>query len=305
MGERPMASGQKGFAGNGRAFRFVKEIKMKKFLLAALLCTAALFAGFAGGQSETDSAAPVEDIHIKMATTTSTENSGLLAVLLPAFTEETGISVDVIAVGTGKAIAHGENGDVDLIFVHARSREEAFVEAGYGVGRRDVMHNDFVILGPASDPAGIRGMTTAAEALTVIARAGADFVSRGDDSGTHTKEKSLWAGAAFTPEGNWYKEAGQGMGAVITMANDMGGYTMADRGTYLAMKDNIDLKVLVEGDSLLFNPYGIIAVNPEKYRHVKYDEAMTFIDFVTSPEGQTIIAGFQKNGEQLFYPDAL
>jgi len=282
---------------------FVKEINMKKSILLLLLCALTLFPALAGGQQEVGTAA--EPSRIKMATTTSTENSGLLAELLPAFTAKTNIAIDVIAVGTGKAIAHGENGDVDLIFVHARSREDAFVEAGYGVNRRDVMHNDFVILGPESDPAGIKGMATAAEALKSISTAEADFVSRGDDSGTHTKEKALWAAAEVAPTGKWYKEAGQGMGAVITMANDMAGYTMTDRGTYLAMKDSIDLEVLVEGDAILFNPYGVIAINPETHGHVDFDGAMAFINFVTSQEGQSIIAGFKKNGEQLFYPDAL
>jgi len=246
-----------------------------------------------------------ESKHIKMATTTSTENTGLLNVLLPAFREKTNIQVDVIAVGTGKAIAHGENGDVDVILVHARSQEDAFVEAGYGVNRRDVMHNDFVILGPSSDPAGIRGVTSAAAALKAIAGAQQDFLSRGDESGTHTKEKSLWSEAGMVPEGTWYKETGQGMGAVLTMTNEVQGYTLTDRGTWLAMKDNLDLAVLVEGDPVLFNPYGVIAVNPQKHSHVDYEGAMAFITFLTGPEGQGIIRDFKKNGEPLFYADAL
>ncbi|QEN09814.1 tungsten ABC transporter substrate-binding protein [Oceanispirochaeta crateris] len=246
-----------------------------------------------------------ESTHIKLATTTSTENTGLLAELLPAFKEKTNIQVDVIAVGTGKAIAHGENGDVDVILVHARSKEDAFVEAGYGVNRRDVMHNDFVILGPDSDPAGIKGMTSAAEALSAIAAAQQDFLSRGDDSGTHTKELSLWNTAGMTPSGTWYKETGQGMGSVLTMTNEIQGYTLTDRGTWLAMKDNLDLSVLVEGDPVLFNPYGVIAVNPDLHEHVDYEGAMSFITFLTGPEGQSIIREFKKNGEPLFYADAL
>ena len=241
--------------------------------------------------------------HIRMATTSSTENSGLLAELLPVFQEKYGIQVDVIAVGTGKAITHGENGDVDLILVHARSREDAFVKEGYGINRRDVMHNDFVILGPASDPAGIRGMTNASEALKQIALKEMDFLSRGDDSGTHTKEKELWSNTGIFPSGTWYKETGQAMGSVLTMTNEVQGYTLTDRGTYLALKDKLDLQVLVEGDQSLFNPYGIIAVNPEKHSHVNYAGAMEFIVFVTSPEGQSIIGRYKKNGEQLFYPD--
>lgn len=246
-----------------------------------------------------------ETTHIKLATTTSTENSGLLAELLPVFQNDANIIIDVIAVGTGKAIAHGENGDVDLILVHARSREDAFVEAGFGVNRRDVMHNDFVILGPASDPAGIKGMKSAAEALAAVAAANENFMSRGDDSGTHTKEKSLWKSADITPEGEWYKETGQGMGAVLTMTNEVQGYTMTDRGTWLAMKDKLDLEILLEGDSVLFNPYGVIAVNPEMHSHVDYEGAMAFITFLTGPKGQSIIRDFKKNGEQLFYPDAV
>lgn len=246
-----------------------------------------------------------ETTHIKLATTTSTENSGLLAELLPIFQKEADIIVDVIAVGTGKAIAHGENGDVDLILVHARSREDAFIEAGFGVNRRDVMHNDFVILGPTSDPAGIKGMSSASEALAAVAASKENFMSRGDDSGTHTKERSLWKSASITPEGEWYKETGQGMGAVLTMTNEVQGYTMTDRGTWLAMKDKLDLEVLLEGDPVLFNPYGVIAVNPEKHSHVDYEGAMAFITFLTGPKGQDVIRNFKKNGEQLFYPDAV
>ena len=276
---------------------------MKKQLMLALFCACAVFALSAGGQSEA-AGAPAEPIRIKMATTTSTDNSGLLGVLVPAFTAKTGIEVDVIAVGTGTAIAYGEAGDVDVVFVHARAREDAFVADGFGVNRRDVMYNDFVILGPPSDPAGVKGVKTAAEALAAIAAAEAEFVSRGDDSGTHIKEKSLWTAAGLTPAGRWYKEAGQGMGAVITMTNDLAGYTLTDRATYLAMKDSLNLEVVLEGDAVLFNPYGVIAVNPDRHPHVKYEAAMAFIDYVVSPEGQKVIGDFKVNGEQLFYPDA-
>ncbi|MDC7227912.1 MAG: substrate-binding domain-containing protein [Spirochaetales bacterium] len=277
-----------------------------KTLLVLLMLSASVFA-FAGGAQEPAAEAPAtpENPRVKLATTTSTENSGLLAVLIPAFEEATGYKVDVIAVGTGKAIAHGEAGDVDLIMVHARSREDAFVADGYGVNRRDLMHNDFVILGPDSDPAGIAGGNDSASAFAAIAAAEADFVSRGDDSGTHTKEKAIWAASGADNSGKWYKEAGQGMGAVITMTNDMQGYTLTDRGTYLAMKDDIELSVVVEGDPILFNPYGVIAVNPELHSHVNYEGAMSLIEYVTGAEGQAIIAGFQKNGEQLFYPDVI
>ena len=270
----------------------------KRNLFTAIITLCLSTALFAGGQKE-------EPVHLKLATTTSTENSGLLAELLPVFQEEENIQVDVIAVGTGKAIAHGENGDVDVILVHARSREDAFVADGFGVNRRDVMHNDFVVLGPEEDPRGIAGMTDAAAAFAKIAASEADFLSRGDDSGTHTKEKAIWSTAGVTPEGTWYKEVGQGMGAVLTMTAEMQGYTLTDRGTWLAMKDDLNLKVLVEGDPVLFNPYGVIAVNPELHPHVDYESAMKFIDFLTSKKGQTLIQDYKKNGEQLFYPDAL
>jgi tungstate transport system substrate-binding protein len=272
------------------------KIQLLVFLLVATLLCINLSAE---GQQDKPSE------HIKLATTTSTENSGLLAELLPVFKDEFGIHVDVIAVGTGKAIAHGENGDVDLILVHARSKEDVFVKEGFGVNRRDVMHNDFVILGPASDPAGIKGMTDASEALKLISAAKVDFLSRGDDSGTHTKEKSLWKNSGIAPSGTWYKETGQGMGSVLTMTSEVLGYTLTDRGTFLAMKDKLDLQVLVEGDNNLFNPYGVIAVNPDRHHHVNYSGAMDFISFLTSTDGQSIINNYKKNGEQLFYPDAM
>jgi tungstate transport system substrate-binding protein len=213
--------------------------------------------------------------------------------------------VDVIAVGTGKALTLGQNGDVDVVLVHAPSREIAFVENGFGVNRRSVMHNDFVIIGPPSDPAGIAGTSDAAKALDAISLAEELFVSRGDDSGTHTKERSLWQDAGVDPAGDWYSEAGQGMGAVMTIASESRGYTLTDRGTWLSMKENLDLTVLVEGDSRLFNPYGIIAVNPAFHEHVRYVEAMVFIAWLTSVEGQQSIADFRVNGEVLFIPDAV
>jgi len=274
-------------------------MKKTNFLLFILIISLIYsLNSFAEGQSE-------KQKRLKLATTTSTENTGLLDVLIPAFTASTGIEVDVIAVGTGKAIALGENGDVDIIMVHARRREDNFVSEGYGVNRRDLMHNDFVILGPPGNPAGIITTDSAVEALAKISSYKADFISRGDDSGTHTKEKELWADADIPPSGKWYKEAGQGMGAVITMANDLEGYTLSDRGTFLAMMDKIDLLVLVEGDDKLFNPYGIIAVNPALHEHVNYEGAMSLITFLTSKEGQGIIGKFRKNGEQLFYPDVI
>lgn len=248
---------------------------------------------------------PAESGRLRLATTTSTENSGLLAELIPPFEDRAGLKVDVIAVGTGQALKLGETGDVDLVLVHARASEDAFVAAGHGVDRRDVMHNDFIILGPSRDPAGVRDMGNAAEALKAIANRRESFISRGDDSGTHKKEKALWKQAGLSPKGRWYRDVGQGMGAVITMSDDMQAYTLADRGTYLSMKSKITLEVLVESDPKLFNPYGIIAVNPAKHPHVNYNGAMRFIAWITSPEGQNIIGAVQREGQVLFYPDAL
>jgi len=238
---------------------------------------------------------------LRLATTTSTENSGLLSVLLPPFEKARDCNVDVIAVGTGKAIKLGEAGDVDVILVHAKSREDRFVEQGFGVNRRDVMYNDFVLLGPAADPAGIKGAASVSEAMKRIAETGATFVSRGDDSGTHTKEKKLWETAGVQPKGDWYLEAGRGMGEVITMATERRGYTLSDRGTWVAYKDKSDLQVLGEGDKGLFNPYGVIPVNPARHPHVKAQLAEAFAEYLTGAEGQGIIAGYRMNGEPLFF----
>jgi tungstate transport system substrate-binding protein len=275
-----------------------------------VICSVTLFAEGTQEQSQgetaqTEEQAAPENPRVKLATTTSTDNSGLLGYLLPEFTEDTGYTVDVIAVGTGAALGLGEKGDVDVVLVHAREKEDAFVNGGHGVNRKDVMHNDFVILGPPSDPAGISSAETAAEAMESIAESEADFVSRGDNSGTHFKEQQLWESAGVTPGGQWYKEAGQGMGAVITMTNDMQGYTLADRGTFIAMRDTIDLEVQFEGDPALFNPYGIIAVNPDKHPHINYEGAMALVDWIVSEKAQKLIAQFKKGGDQLFYPDAL
>jgi len=281
---------------------------MKKLIiilsLILLCCTVPLFSEGAREQADTSVSAP-ENPRIKLATTTSTDNSGLLGYLLPVFAEDTGYAVDVIAVGTGAALKHGENGDVDVVLVHARAKEDDFVDAGFGVNRKDVMHNDFVLIGPENDPAGIGNAESAAEALRMIAESQNNFVSRGDNSGTHFKEQELWSAASISPQGEWYKEAGQGMGAVITMTNNMLGYTLADRGTFISMRDDIDLVVLFEGDPVLFNPYGIIAVNPGRYDTVNYDGAMALIDWFISDKAQNLIADFKKGGDQLFYPDAL
>lgn len=236
-----------------------------------------------------------------MSTTTSTENSGLLSVLLPPFEKMLGCKVDVIAVGTGKSLKLGETGDVDVVFVHARSMEDKFVADGFGVNRRDVMHNDFVILGSPDDPAGVRRTSSASEAFARIAAAQARFVSRGDESGTHHKEKEIWKAAGVVPKGKWYLEAGQGMGEVIQMAAQVRGYTLADRGTYIAYRKKTDLVILRQGDTGLWNPYGVIAVNQARHPHVKFGLAMEFIEYLTGKEGQRIIAGFRIDGEPLFF----
>ncbi len=242
---------------------------------------------------------------LRLATTTSTDNSGLLAVLHPPFEKQYEIYVDVIAVGTGKALRLAENGDVDVVMVHAPAAEISFVEKGYGVERLSVMHNDFVILGPQNDPAGLGDATTLNQALQKISASGSYFVSRGDDSGTHKKEMSLWRAAGISPEGNWYMAAGQGMGAVIQIANDKHAYTLSDRGTYLAHKDKIDLIPVFEGDPELFNPYHVIIVNPEKHPHVNIGWAKKYVDFIRGEAGQKIIREFKKGGELLFKPDVI
>jgi len=242
---------------------------------------------------------------LKMSTTTSTENSGLLDLLLPPFEKRYDVRVDVIPVGTGKALQLGRNGDVDIVFVHARKAEDRFVAEGYGVNRRDVMYNDFIILGPENDPSGVKGAKDAVAAFVRISRENTPFFSRGDDSGTHKKEKTLWGEAGIKPAGKWYLETGRGMGGTIVTANEKLGYTIADRGTYLAFRNKIDLVVVYEGDKILYNPYGIMAVNPAKYPHTNYVMTMAFIGWITSPEGQRIIREYKKFGEVLFRPLAI
>ena len=238
---------------------------------------------------------------LRLATTTSTQASGLLEELLPPFEEQEGIKVDVIAVGTGKALQLGKAGDVDIVMVHAPGLEKKFVEEGYGVNRRDLMYNDFVIVGPPSDPAGIKGMKDADKALKKIADSEETFISRGDQSGTHTKEKHLWDAAGVAPSGQWYLEAGRGMGEVLNMSDQQRAYTLSDRGTFIAYKDKADLQVLVEGDKTLFNPYNIITINPKLHPHINYHNTILLITYLTSPQGQKIIGNYRKLGEQLFY----
>ena len=250
---------------------------------------------------------------LRLATTTSTDNSGLLSAILPDFEAQYQVRVEVVAVGTGQAIKLGENGDADVILVHARAREEAFVEAGHGTKRSDVMFNDFVIVGPTPDPAKIEGLTSAKETFQALSDAEMTFVSRGDDSGTHTKEKLIWEKAGVTPNADlaWYRSLGQGMGATLTTANEMGAYTLTDRGTFLSMQENLpNLTVLVGGatiadnqDDMLFNPYGVIPVNPEKNDHIQTKLAEQFVEWLTSDDTQAVISKFgeDKFGQPLFY----
>ncbi|MGC9029085.1 MAG: substrate-binding domain-containing protein [Desulfomonilaceae bacterium] len=241
---------------------------------------------------------------LKMSTTTSTENSGLLSALLPPFEKQENAKVHVIPVGTGKALKLGENGDVDVVFVHSRPAEDKFVEQGFGIDRRDVMYNDFVIVGPKEDSAGLKHTRTAVEAFKTLAEKRVPFVSRGDDSGTHKKEKAIWNKAGVTPSGDWYLEAGQGMAAVLQMAVQKKAYCLTDRGTFLRLEQKIPLVIVFEGDKELYNPYGVIAVNPAKHPGVNYELAKKFIDFVTGTQGQELIGSYRINGKQLFFPCA-
>jgi tungstate transport system substrate-binding protein len=273
-----------------------------------------------------------EEKVLKMSTTTSTENSGLLDVLLPEFKKDTGIEVKVFAKGTGAAIRDGVDGNVDVIFVHDTPREEKFVADGYGTKRYAVMHNDFVLVGPKTDPAGIKGTKDALGAMGKIAETKSGFISRGDDSGTHSMEQTLWREAGVPLEtkttevvkggtkapltfehpkglGEWYYSIGQGMGKTLVFAEEKQAYTLTDRGTYLeykfGRKEGLDLEVLAEGDEKLFNPYGVIPVNPQKHPHVKADWANAFAEWLVSPKGQALIAGYKIHGHQAFYPDAI
>ncbi len=241
---------------------------------------------------------------LRLATTTSTYETGLLDHILPPFEQAHDCKIHVISVGTGKAMQIARNGDVDIILVHAREAEDRFVAEGHGVNRRDVMYNDFVILGPKGDPAGIAGSRDATAALQRIASGERTFVSRGDDSGTHKKEKQLWQMAALQPRGAWYLEAGQGMSATLRMADEKNGYVMVDRATYLFHRDKIRLKPVVEGDPDLFNPYGIIPVSPYRHPHVKYALSMALVAWATSPKCQKLIGVYRREGTQLYHPSA-
>jgi len=248
-----------------------------------------------------------QDKSIVVASTTSTQDSGLFGHILALFKAKTGIDVKVVAQGTGQALDTGRRGDADVVFVHAKPLEEKFVVDGSGVKRFPVMYNDFILVGPKSDPAGIKGMTDIAEALKAIKAKGAPFISRGDRSGTHVAELELWKAAGIDigkDKGPWYKEIGQGMGAALNTASASDAYVLTDRGTWLSFKNRGDLDILLAGDKRLFNQYGVILVNPEKHSHVKKDLGQTFIDWLVSPEGQKAIADYKVNGQQLFFPNA-
>ena len=262
---------------------------------------------FALALALTAGAAPAADPAIILQSTTSTASSGLYDAILPKFTEKTGIRVHVVAVGTGQALRNARNGDGDVVLVHARADEKQFVAEGYGVERFDVMHNDFIVVGPAADPAGIGGMTDAAAALAKIAAAEAPFASRGDDSGTHRKEVTLWKKAGVDiagASGTWYRETGSGMGATLNIAVGMSAYALTDRGTWIGFGNKGEHAVVVEGDADLFNQYGVILVSPRKHPRVKAAEGQAFIDWILSGEGQGAIAAYRLDGQQLFFPNA-
>jgi len=290
--------------------------KFNLLIVAALLPALFLGACAPAGSTETGESVPTEAAgsgdeasgeRLILATTTSTQDSGLLDVILPDFEAQSGVDVDVVAVGTGQALQLGEDGNADVLLVHARAREDEFMAARHGVRREDVMYNDFVIVGPPEDPAGIQGMKDAAAAFAMIADAQVPFVSRGDDSGTHTKEKTIWAAAGIEPAGDWYNAAGQGMGAVLTIADEQQAYTLSDRATYLSRTlEGTDLVILVEGDPILFNPYGVIAVDPEKNPEIKGELANEFIDWLVSLPVQQMISdyGVEEFGHPLFVPNS-
>lgn len=264
-------------------------------VLGALLFAVASVGGAAGND------------FIIVQSTTSTQNSGLFDHILPKFTEKTGIQVRVVAVGTGQALKNARNGDGDVVLVHSKPDEEEFVAEGWGVKRHDVMYNDYVIVGPASDPAGISGLKDAGEAFPRIAEAEAAFASRGDDSGTHQAELKLWTDAgidARKASGDWYLETGSGMGATLNTAIGKGAYTLTDRGTWLSFANKGDFEVLVQGDPKLFNQYGVILVNPERHPRIKKEMGQALVDWLTGSEGQAAIASYKIDGQQLFFPNA-
>lgn len=273
----------------------LRHISNRATCAAGLVC----LVGVAGATTATSAFAG----ELKLATTTSTENSGLLKFLLPRFEQKSGVTVKVIAVGSGKAMKMGEMGDVDVLLVHARKMEDEFMAAGYGVNRRDVMYNDFIVVGPASDPARLKGGKDVLAGFRKIAAGGTRFIARGDNSGTDVMEKDYWKQAGIEPKGQpWYVNAGLGMGEVLTMAAQMPGYTLSDRATYGAYRAKTGLAILLEGDPRMFNPYGVIAVNPAKHPGANYADAMKLVEWITSKDGQDTIAAYRVEGEQLFFP---
>ncbi len=291
-----------------REFPFQGVPAVKKYLISQLVLLMLVLGGCSASQTVTPAGTML------LATTTSTQDSGLLDAILPVFEAETGITVEVVAVGTGQALALGESGDADVVLVHAPSKEIAFVEAGHGTQRYAVMYNDFIIVGPGADPAGAGAASSAADALKLIAASEAPFASRGDDSGTHTKELSLWDSAGVTPKGDWYSSLGQGMGETLNFANETIAYTLTDRGTFLALKENLpNLSIIFGGekpsanpDASLLNYYSVIPVNPETHPGVNNDFAMQFVEWLVSADTQKLIGefGLDKFGIPLFFPNA-
>ncbi|PSQ16372.1 molybdenum transporter [Halobacteriales archaeon QS_8_69_26] len=266
-------------------------------------------AGLVSGEDDGDGPAVAGET-LTLATTTSTYDTGLVDELDGAFEDRYGVTVDAVALGTGAALETARNGDADVVMVHARSLEDEFLREGYGVNRRDLMFNDFVVVGPEGDPAGIAGADSATAAFEAIAAAGAPFVSRGDDSGTHAEERAIWDAADAEPGGTRYREAGQGMGQTLNLADQQGAYTLSDRGTYLSQRSQLSLVIHVQGPieggpDRLANPYGVMAVNPAVHGDVEYDLAMAYIGYLTGPEGQETIANYEVDGQQLFFPQAL
>jgi len=266
---------------------------LRRLALALVFALVGLAAACGGGGNE-----------LILATTTSTRDSGLLDELVPLFEEETGYSVKTIAVGSGAALRLGEEGEADVILAHSLEAEEAFVAAGHGVNRRLVMHNNFILVGPTDDPAGVRGLDDAPEAMSQIAESESPFVSRGDDSGTHAKELEIWRSAGLTPAGGWYQESGIGMGQTLLVASDKQAYTLCDRATYLVLRENLALDILVQGDPALFNVYHVMQVNPAKSSQINAEAAAAFVAFITSPEAQEVIRSFGEDrfGQPLFVP---
>jgi tungstate transport system substrate-binding protein len=281
-------------------------------IVIALMCVAALLMTMLMGAScnNNDKKTEIKQEDRKeliLATTTSTQDTGLLDEWIPMFEENNAYSTKVVAVGSGAAMDMGRKGEADVLLVHSPADEEKLVADGYGIERAAVMHNDFIVVGPPSDPAGIKGMTNAADAFKKIAESQSTFISRGDNSGTHSKEKAVWKAAGITPSGDWYIESGKGMGDTLKIADEKNAYTLADRGTYLAQKSGLDLIIMVEGDKVLQNFYHVIVVNPEKYPDIQVEGARAFAAFVVSPEAQEYLNefGVDKYGEPLFFPDAL